>query len=157
VPIAYRHDRPTGVSVSVWDGVVSSGDRHHHMSLLASDPNWGSGGLLLTDLSTVSVASRPDPHLLLDAASDFLDELAPRARDAKWGVVAGGLFDDARRFGAYIEEDMRRVIVFNEIVTACMWLGADWNAVAGVVADLREELRATGAHTCGEPRVTPRS
>jgi tellurite resistance protein len=42
VGIAYRHDRATGLSVSVWDGEVSAEQRQRHMARLASDPEWGS-------------------------------------------------------------------------------------------------------------------
>ncbi len=129
----------------MWDGPVTPDERRRHMELLAADAKWGTTGLVLTDLSTVSPLSSPSPEELLDAAALFLDLLASRARNARWAVVASDLFDPARRFGAYIEEGVRRMIVFNEIFTACTWLGVDAGVVTEVVDDLRRELRRAHA------------
>jgi hypothetical protein len=140
--IAYCHDARARLSVSVWDGEVTSDDRVAHISALASDREWGTGGLLLTDLRGVSRASLPQAEQILEAAGAFLQHLAPQVRTAKWAMVAGDTFDQAKRFGAYIEEEVERLIVFNDLDTACIWLGADKAEVRAIVARLRDGIRS---------------
>ena len=123
--IAYRCDKTLGLSVSVWDGEVSRADRKDHVAALASDPDWGATGLLLTDLTGVSAAMRPSAKEVLEAAAEFSEKLAGQVRDAKWAMVAGETFVLAQRFGTYLEEEVRRLIVFNDVETACTWLGVD--------------------------------
>jgi hypothetical protein len=143
VGIAYSCHRTTGLSVSVWNGEVTAEQRQRHMALLASDPEWGAGGLLLTDLTGVSAATVPAPERVLEAASIFIEQLASRTRNAKWAIVADATFDHAQRFGAYLEEEVRRVIVFNHLTTACTWLGVDAPDVREIVDALHTEIQST--------------
>ena len=143
--IAFRTSRPSGLSVAVWDGEVTAAQRNAHISAIAADPEWGAGALLLTDLTSVAEASRPTPAEVLEAASSFVEHVAAQVRNAKWAMVAGETFAHAQRFSAYVEEAVQRLIVFNELDTACTWLGVDVAEVRSVVADLRLELRASVA------------
>jgi hypothetical protein len=140
--ISYRLDEARGLSVSVWSGEIGLDERRRHMAALAADPGWGVGGLVLTDLRGVDEPSRPDADRLLDAASTFLAQLGDRARHARWAIVASTTFREAQRFGAYIEEEVPRVIVFNDLSTASTWLGVDPDDVRATVDGLRAELRS---------------
>ena len=124
-------------------GEVTAEQRRRHMALLSSDRAWGAGGLLLSDLTGVSAATAPSPERVLEAASIFLQRLASRTRNAKWAIVADATFNHAHRFGAYLEEEVRRVIVFNHLTTACTWLGVDAAEVRGILDALRTEIRST--------------
>ena len=141
--IAYCRDEARGLSVSVWDGEVTVDQRQRHMTALASDPDWGTGGLLLTDLTGVSAASLPTAEKILDAASVFLAHLAPQARKAKWAMLADATFHLAQRFGAYIEEEVPRMIVFNDLDTASIWLGVGETELREIVDELRREIRSS--------------
>jgi hypothetical protein len=141
--IAYRCDKTTGLCVSVWDGVVTDEQRRQHMATLEADPEWGAGGLLLTDLTGVSAARRPTAKQVLETAADFSERLAPMVRDAKWAMVAGETFVLAQRFGSYLEEEVPRLIVFNDLATACTWLGVDGAEVGTLLDELRGEVRAS--------------
>lgn len=138
--IAYRCDAATGLSVSVWAGDVDSDERERHIATLALDADWGAGGLLLTDLTRVSASSRPDAQQVLDAAHAFLQHLAGLARGAKWALVATETFDEARRFRAYIEEEVWHVIVFDDLDAATDWLGADARRVGALIDELCDEI-----------------
>jgi hypothetical protein len=139
--IAYRCDETTGLCVSVWDGEVTDEQRRQHIATLEADRGWGSGGLLLTDLSGVSASRRPSVKQVLEAAGEFSEKLARHVRDAKWAMVASETFVLAQRFSTYLEEEVPRLIVFNDLATACTWLGVDGAAAGTVVDELRAELR----------------
>jgi hypothetical protein len=140
--IAYRCDAATDLCVSVWDGIVTKQDRQLHIEALASDPDWGSQQLLLTDLTGISAAHRPSAKEVLEAAAEFAEKLAAPVRNAKWAMIASETFVLAQRFGSYLEEEIRRLIVFNDLDTACTWLGVDPVVVRKQVDELRAELRA---------------
>jgi hypothetical protein len=140
--IAYRCDNTMGLCVSVWDGVVTEEQRRQHIATLEADPEWGAAGLLLTDLTGISAVRRPSAKQVLETAAEFSERLAPAVRDAKWAMVAGETFVLAQRFGTYLEEEVPRLIVFNDLATACTWLGVDGVAVGTVLDELRAEVRA---------------
>jgi hypothetical protein len=140
--IAYRCDAATGLCVSVWDGIVTKQDRQRHIAELAADPEWGAQLLLLTDLTGISASHRPSPNEVLESAAEFAEKLAAPVRDAKWAIIASETFVLAQRFGSYLEEEIRRLIVFNDLDTACTWLGVDPVVVRRQVDELRAELRA---------------
>ena len=143
--IAYRCDKEMGLCVSVWDGVVTDEQRRQHIATLEADPDWGAGGMLLTDLTGVSAARRPSAKQVLETAAEFSERLAPMVRDAKWAMVAGETFVLAQRFGSYLEEEVPRLIVFNDLATACTWLGVDGTRVGTIIDQLRGQLRVTEA------------
>ncbi len=81
---------------------------------------------------------------MLEAAAEFAEKLAAPVRDAKWAMIASETFVLAQRFGSYLEEEIRRLIVFNDLETACTWLGVDPVIVRKQVDELRAELRGEG-------------
>jgi hypothetical protein len=139
--IAYRCDQKTKLSVSVWDGEVTPDDCARHMAALGADPDWGQRGRVLTDLTGISAARRPSAKEVLEAAAEFSEKLADQVRNAQWAIVAGETFVLAQRFGAYLEEEVRRLIVFNDLDTACTWLGVDAADARELIGELREHLR----------------
>ena len=141
--IAYRCDKGTGLCVSVWDGVVTAEQRRQNIAMLEADPGWGTCRLLLTDLTGVSAARRPSAKEVLEAAADFAEKLAPQVRDAKWAMVASETFVLAQRFSTYLEEEVLRLIVFNDLATACTWLGVEGTEAGRVIDELRAQLRLT--------------
>lgn len=143
--IAHRSDNSTGLSISVWAGEVTDDQRRAHIAALAADADWGAGGLVLTDLTGVSAAHRPSAKQVLDAAAEFSNQLAKRVRDVKWAMVASETFVLAQRFGSYLEEEIHRMIVFNDLDTACIWLGVDVADARTTIAELLEDLRAADA------------
>jgi hypothetical protein len=138
--IAFRSDEESGLSVSVWVGMITPADVHRHLTALERDQNWGAGGSALTDLSGVSEASRPTPERLLNAANEFTTRLGSRLQNGCWAIVGGPTFAEANRFAAYLEEEVGEMWVFEDLVAAAEWLGYDNGVVARMVADVREDL-----------------
>jgi hypothetical protein len=155
--IAYRCDERTRLSISVWDGEVTPDDCGRHMAALAADPSWGARGLVLTDLTGISAARRPSAKAVLHAAAEFSEKLADHVRNAQWAIVAGETFVLAQRFGSYLEEEVRRLIVFNDLGTACTWLGIDPADVRVLIGELRADLRhrATSTQIPPAPQTPP--
>jgi hypothetical protein len=140
--IAYRCGTATGLSVEVWDGEVGIDEARRHIARLAADPEWAASRRIVTDLSSLSAGSRPDADQLAQLGDAFLHQLAYLVGDVKWSVIADQAFDEAIGFGARIKHEVRRMIVFNGLATACVWLGVDTSAVQPVLTELRRQLRA---------------
>ena len=143
--IAYRCDPVGGLSVSVWQGVITSDEVQRHMADLGCDDAWGAGGVLLTDLSGVSAVSRPTPTRLLNAASELTTRLKSRLRDACWAIVTGAMFAEANRFAGYMEEAVGELWVFEDLESAAQWLGHDAGLVGRLVLSVRDELERGNA------------
>jgi len=139
--IAYRCDSATGLSVEVWDGEVSAEQARQHVEQLAADPQWSESRRLVTDLTSMAAESRPTPEQIAGLADAFLQELAYLVGDVKWSVIADRAFDDVLGFGAHIKHEVRRMIVFNNLATASVWLGIEPSDVQPVIDDLRRRLR----------------
>jgi len=143
--IAYRVDEPAGVSTSVWAGLVTYDQAMQHVAALAATPEWGAGGLILTDLTAVASTSFPDREQVSELASRFVDQLDDRSRSTKWAVIANEIFSRASQFGEELGDAARRLIVFFDLASACIWLGVDLDAMRAVIERLREEARSQSA------------
>jgi hypothetical protein len=139
--IAYRCDSATGLSVEVWDGDVTPDEARRHIQTLAADPQWSASRRIVTDLTSLSAESRPTAEQLSGLADAFLQQLAYLVGGVKWSVIADRAFDDALGFGARIKHEVRRMIVFNNLTTASVWLGLDASDVQPVIDALRQQIR----------------
>ena len=143
--IAYRCDPTTRVSVEVWQGKVLFDVARLHVEQLAKDPEWAASRRIVTDLTGLASESRPTPDQLKALGDAFLQQLAYLVSDAKWAVIAENAFAEALVFGEQIRHEVRRMIVFTNLVTACVWLDVERADVQPVIDDLRREIRAEPA------------
>jgi hypothetical protein len=140
--IAYRVDPSTGMSLSVWYGDVTLQEAMQHVRELWATPEWGSGGRILTDLAGVSSSSLPNPDQISEIAAVFVNLIDGRMRQARWAVVANLGYSHASQFAEAIQTEVRRVVVFFDLASACIWLGVDLDAVRPVVEPLRIEVQS---------------
>jgi hypothetical protein len=140
--IAYRCDPETGLSVEVWHGAISLDVAALHVEQLANDPEWAASRRIVTDLTTMSSESRPSADDVKHLGDAFLHQLAYLVSDAKWSVIADSTFAEALVFGEHVRHEVRRMIVFTNLVTACVWLGVDPEVVQPVINELRLQLRS---------------
>lgn len=140
--IAYRCDPATGVSVEVWDGTISFDVAALHVEQLSKDPEWAASRRIVTDLTGMAADSRPDADDLRRLSDAFLHQLAHLVSDAKWSVIADSAFAEALVFGEHVRHGVRRMIVFTNLVTACVWLGIEPDDVRPVIEDLRRQAGA---------------
>lgn len=140
--IAYRCDAGTGLAVVVWDGRVTVADATRHHAAVSVDPVWIASSLFLTDATSVSPDDRATLATVASVGENFLQQIAPRIGWAKWAIIADSIFDDVRKLEAHLALDVHRLLVFNSLPTACVWLNVDPRTVQSTVNDLRQELRA---------------
>ena len=135
--IAYRLDQTQGLTIVVWDGTVTEGDVEEQVRRLAADPDWPPGLRQLSDMT--SATSVPDV-----ANTNIIEMIAemPEARPIRFAFVAREGFAAVRRYERAVETvGVTRVIVFNDLPTACTWLGVDEVATRATIDALRQELR----------------
>lgn len=147
VAIAYRLDPLLGLTLVVWDGVVTGHDAEEQVRRLRADPDWPPGPRHVLDVTSVrSVPTVADTKLI-----DMMAEMA-EMREIRFAVIASDAFDEATRFQeAASAVGVSRVIVFNELSTACTWLGIDLAATRTALSALRNELREQRRHELREP------
>jgi hypothetical protein len=136
VSIAYHYDPSTRVTVSVWHEVTVA-DVMTHLDLLAADPNYASSRLLLTDLRSIGRGERPTLDQVDAAAREFVKRFGETMTNVKWAIVARHAFSEASAFDERIRDHVSRVLAFNDLGTACVWLGADFIQIERVIDDLR--------------------
>jgi hypothetical protein len=143
--IAYRHDEPHSISVSVWTGEVNLKQALRHVAKIAADPEWGASDRILSDLTGMDSSALPSRDQVAALAAAFSEQLDGRTRPARWAVVASSAFAEASQFGRAIDEDVRSVMVFFDLASACTWLRSDYQAVHRIIASLRVEAGRTAA------------
>lgn len=144
--VAYQLDDALGLTLVLWDGMVTGHDAEEQVRRLRADPYWPPGSLHLLDATSVSsVPTVADTKLI-----EMLAEMA-ETRQIRFAVIASDAFVEATRFQpAASAVGVSRVIVFNELSTACTWLGIDLTATRSTLATLRSELREQRAHELRE-------
>jgi hypothetical protein len=145
--IGYRCEAATGLRVSVWDGDVDEETWRAHIERIAADPEWDTGRLFFTDLTTMSPVSERGTAEIVAMGQLFGEHLADRIAGAKWAVIAHGTFDDAVMFGKHIESAVPRLLVFNHLETGCAWLGVVADHVRAIVDELRRAQRPRVSRT----------
>jgi hypothetical protein len=127
----------------VWDGAVTGADWRAHLEAVFDDPDWPIGPRHLTDLrtadiSTITAADRED---IVAMYAPHLEKL----RGMKSAAVAGDNFGRSSEFESHNEPPGLSLIVFNDLLNACTWLGIDKATAQATITELRLELRAQPA------------
>ena len=123
--------------------MVTGTEAEDHVRRLFDDPNWPPGPLHLLDATTVTSAPTVANTKLVDLAVN-----AAETRRIRFALVQHMGFDEATYFEREASEHgLSQVIVFNDLSTACTWLGLEVGRTRTVVADIRREIR--------EPDATP--
>jgi hypothetical protein len=138
--IAYRLDHALGLTLVVWDGAVSGDDAEDHVRSLFDDDEWPPGRLHLLDATTATQVPIVANTKLVDLAAN-----AAQTKRVRFAVVQNMGFEEA----TYFEREaaargLSQVIVFNDLVTACTWLGLDGPSIRTTIAEMRRELREQG-------------
>ena len=139
VSIGYRLDKTQGLMTIVWDGKITAADWRAHLEAMFHDPDWPAGTRNLTDLRSadISVITAADRADVVAMYAPYADKL----RGMKSAAVAGDNFDASRDFESQNEPPGLSLIVFNDLLNACTWLGIDKTAAQATVTELRQELR----------------
>jgi hypothetical protein len=137
--IAYRLDRDLGLTLTVFDGIITGEEWIRHVHEVFDLPEWPPGRLSLTDLRTA------DSHLLRDEDRQAVFAInqahAKQLVGMKSAAIAGVHFDEARDFERGNRPSGLRLIAFDDVGPACAWLGLDAAVVAPMISELRAQLR----------------
>ena len=138
--IAYRADRSVGCTTSVWDGSIDGEEVRRHLVVLAGDREWPPGPLHLTDLTTITDATIPDPVLV-----DLLYEGTNLSEELKVAVVVRSEFmrGPDLRFASATRE--MHATAFADLDHTCAYLGIGAEGARATIENLREELRQRSA------------
>jgi hypothetical protein len=137
--IAHRAEPSVGCTFDVWDGEVSAQDAQEYLVRLAQDRSWPAGRAHLTDLTTLTSASGPDPVVL-----DALYEGTELADDLKVAVVvSAGVWSDIDLSYATVTERLA-ARSFPSLGLACAYLGVDEQQARVILDELRQALGRTG-------------
>jgi hypothetical protein len=139
VGVSYRIDKSQGLTTVVFDGRVTGSQWRSHLEAIFEDPEWPPGTRNLTDLRSadVSEVTVSDRAEMLAMYGPHLDKV----RGMKSAAVAGDNFEASRQFEERKEPAGLSLIVFNDLLNACTWLGIDKTVAQSTVADLRNEIR----------------
>jgi hypothetical protein len=137
--IGYRIEKSLGLTLVVWDGAITGDDAEDHARRLFDDPEWPPGTLHLLDATSTTSVPNVANTKLVDLAVN-----AAETRRIRFALVQHMGFDEATYFEREASaRGLSQVIVFNDIATACTWLGLDVASIRASVADMRRELRET--------------
>ena len=136
--IGYRLDRSRGLTLVVWDGAITGDDAEDHVRSLFDDPEWPPGPLHLLDATSAASVPIVANTKLVDLAVN-----AAETRRVRFALVQHMGFDEATYFEREASSrGLSQVIVFNDISTACTWLGLDVGPIRATVTEMRREIRA---------------
>ena len=127
---------------------MTADDWRAHLLELFADPDWPPGSLNLTDLRSADVSTITDAD-----RAEIVTMYGPRLDDVrgmKSAAVAGDNFEASSEFESHKEPTGLRLIVFNDLLNACTWLGIDKTAAQATINELRREL-ARSRRAPGQP------
>ncbi len=143
--IVYSIDKEKGITFVRWDGMVTADEFLAHVHRLTSDANWPpEKRLQLSDLRNTSTDSSIDKSTL-ETAADLFGKQTKKIADMKAAIVAQDEFNKAVAFERYVFKYIPSVIVFNDLHTACMWLGISVEEAEGALQRLQ-------ARACGKTK-----
>ena len=133
-------DRQKNVTYIVWDGTVTWDDWIQHVQTLVADPGWLVSSRFIADLQSVANSSsiREDQ---IDQATTVPGADPSRLAGKRGAVVARQEFRRATRFSDLIARFGTATVVFNQLDTACIFLGLDLQETLKQLEGLRAELR----------------
>ena len=134
--IAHRSDPAAGCTTSVWDGSLDAHDVRQHLIRLAEDRAWPPGPLHLTDLTTMTGASIPNPELL-----DLLYEGTNLPEELNVAVVVQPEFLRKPTLQFASATRAMHATVFTDLDLACTHLGISAATARTTISELRDELR----------------
>ena len=141
--IAFAFDEAELLSLAVWVGTVTADDWRAQASRRVTDPALVAAQRLFVDVRLWTPNESIGKEVIREVAQRYGTSGVPVA-GKKLALVAEAGFWDARMFEDAMSEYGAKTIVFNDLDTACTWLGIDSAStrqrVEQMVAALREAV-----------------
>ena len=135
--IKYRADVEKQIIFVRWKGVVTADEWFEHIQRLIADPLWPSISAMLVDLHSITDVSSIEEAEIEHAVALF-NSVPDSLSNKKVAVVAGNAFWKSRRFGQLVSPFGPSVIVFNDMSTACVYLGIKPTEALKAIQELRD-------------------
>ena len=120
--IKYRAHVEKQILFVAWIGVITADEWFEHIERLIADPLWPSVSAMLVNLQSITdVSSIEEPEI--EHAVALFNSIPDALSNKRIAVVAGNTFWKSRRFGQLISPFGPTLIVFNDMSTACVYLG----------------------------------
>jgi hypothetical protein len=135
----YLIKKDGGIIVEVWAGRITADEFLDHERQQWLDPDFPNGPKVIVDITCASF----DPAITDDEIRQFVEvagQYPEKSAGAKVAIVDLNDFGRAKMFGKLVRPQGITVIAFNDICTACAWLGVDNNDVKDWVKDTRNRL-----------------
>ena len=139
--IVYRIDQEKGLTVVLWEGVVTADEFLAHVRRLTSDADWPPPKRLhLSHLWFTSLDASMDDAIIEQAAHLYGNHLK-EGENMKVAIVASEAFKKAVAFERVLLRYGASVVAFNFLENACMWLGIEAEEIERLLRQLRGQAR----------------
>ena len=139
--IVYRIDKEQGLTVVLWEGVVTADDFLAHVRRLSSDADWlPPKRLHLSHLRFTALDASMDAAIIEKAAHLYGNHLE-KGVNLKVAIVASEAFKKAVAFERVLLRYGASVVVFNFLENACTWLGIEAEEIERTLRQLRGQAR----------------
>ena len=131
------------LAIAVWDGIITWDIWQEHLHRLLSDPAYTSMQMQISDLRFSSI----NPTIAGDQIQTMKELFAgqsERLTMKKIAIVAGDEWSKPKLAEFALQAISINSIVFNDLVTACLWLGVDVVEVGQEIKQIRIKLRDNG-------------
>ena len=124
----------------VWLGTVEADEWFQYAAKLTSHPAWSTTPRILADLQFVRDTSTIGNEEIARAVQIFSNDRKALATK-QIAVVARDQFGKARHFGDLVARFGVALVVFNNLDTACLFLGLDVSYASQRIHELRSKLQ----------------
>ena len=139
MPIIQRFDEQKKIVFVIWDGGVTAEEWLRTAPQLVTHPAWHTVPRLLADLRSVVETSTIHTKQIDEAIEIFVAD--PTALTGKkFAVIASDAFGKARYFGNSLSHFGVSTVVFNNMDTACLFLGIDVTYAYQAIEQMRAQL-----------------
>jgi len=136
--IKYRVHVEKKIIFVAWKGVISAEIWFGHIQRLIADTHWPSISAMLVNLHSITdVASIGETEM--QHAIALFNSIPDALFNKRIAVVAGDAFWKSHRFGQLIAPYGPSVLVFNDLSTACLYLGIKLTDATKAIQELRDD------------------
>jgi hypothetical protein len=128
------------LAITVWDGLITWDYWRKHLEKLFSDPDYASMQLQITDLRNSSIGPTITDEEI-KAMTDLLDSQRQKVSMKKVAMVAGDEWNKPKLAEFALHAISINAIVFNDLETACIWLGINIKEVTQDIYQIRLKLQ----------------
>ena len=135
--IKYRVHVEKKIVFVAWKGVVTADVWFEHIKKLIADTHWPSVSAMLVNLQSITDVSSIGEAEIQHAVALF-NSIPEALSNKRIAAVAGDAFWKSRRFGQLIAPYGPSVLVFNDMSTACIYLGIKLTDATKAIQELRD-------------------